>query len=36
MGDDLAGGYSATVEFLESLLLTGLQSAGFAEYFIDG
>ena len=35
MRDDLVGRDSATVQFLKSLLLTGLQSTDFAEYFTD-
>jgi hypothetical protein len=35
MRDDLIGGYSTAVQILESFLLTGLQAACFANYFID-
>src|SRR4030042_1112338 len=35
VGDNLAGGYPAAVQILESLLLTGLQAVCFAQYVID-
>ncbi len=35
MRDDFIRGYSTAVQILESFLLTGLQAACFAKYFID-